>query len=114
MINPVFSGNALTEASEARGKAQDASTQIQFMKQDIERLLMISEALWMLLQRAHGYKEEDLKKLINEIDLRDGSLDGRVAKKDTIECPSCGRIASLRQNRCIFCGQALQPQPFAR
>jgi hypothetical protein len=110
----VFTPNSYEAASEAREKAQDATTQVAFMKQDIERLLMITEALWMLLQRAHGYSEEDLKNLINEIDLRDGYLDGRVTKKETVECPSCHRVVTVRQMKCIYCGQVLQHDPFER
>ena len=114
MTSQLFTSNTYAAASEAREKAQDAATQVGFMKQDIERLLMITEALWMLLQRAHGYTEDDLKNLINEIDLRDGSLDGRVTKKETLECPSCHRVVTARQLKCIYCGQLLQQEPFAR
>jgi hypothetical protein len=114
MTSHIFRGNAFEAAPEAREKATDAATQVQFMKQDIERLLMITEALWMLLQRAHGYKDEDLAKLVNEIDLRDGVVDGRVTKKTVLECPKCHRAVSARQYKCIYCGQELHPGPFAR
>jgi hypothetical protein len=114
ITNHVFAPSTYEAASEAREKAQNAATQVGFMKQDIERLLMITEALWMLLQRAHGYTEEDLKNLINEIDLRDGCLDGRVTKKETHECPSCHRVVTVRQMKCIYCGQILQRDPFER
>jgi hypothetical protein len=113
LFNPYLT-NAAEAASEARAKAQDATTQITFVKQDIERLLMITEALWMLLQRAHGYTDDDLKNLINQIDLRDGCLDGKVSVKETLECPACHRIVTVRQPRCMYCGQVLQHDPFAR
>lgn len=60
--------NTYEAASEAREKVQDAANQVAYMKQDIERLLMITEALWTLLQRAYGYTEEELTNLITEID----------------------------------------------
>lgn len=110
----MFTPNAYITASEAREKAQDAATQVGYMKQDIERLLLITEALWMLLQRAHGYTDEDLKNLINEIDLRDGVLDGRVNVKTKVECPACHRMGTTRQSKCIYCGQILQHNPFER
>src|SRR5690242_15381797 len=78
IMNHVFSTNAYGTAGDARSKPQPGTSQIEFMQQDIERLMMITEAMWMLLQRAHGYTDTDLKNLINEIDLRDGVLDGRV------------------------------------
>ncbi len=112
--NNIFIQNVQSVASEARDKARDAENQIERMKQDIERLLMITEALWKLLQRTNGFTDEELKNLINEIDLRDGMLDGRVTKKETRACPSCQRLCSTRHQRCMYCGRVLQPDPFAR
>ncbi len=109
-----FQPNAYEAAAEARAKAQDAATQIEFMKRDIERLLMITEALWRLLQRAHGYTDEELRNLITEIDLRDGKLDGKVKKQEELLCPACKRPVTVRQSSCIYCGQPLQHDPFAR
>ena len=114
MTSQVFTSNAFLEASEAREKAQDATTQVLFMKQDIERLLMITEALWTLLQKAHGYKDDDLKNVINEIDLRDGVLDGLVNIKTKVECPSCHRASTARQTKCMYCGTVLVHNPFER
>ncbi len=113
-VNSVFSQGALDVAYEAGDKANNAERQVEYMKQDIERLLMITEALWKLLQKANGYTDEELKALINEIDLRDGVLDGRVTKKESLPCPSCQRLSSVRHLRCIYCGQVLQHDPFGR
>lgn len=110
----LFSFDLNRTASQAQAAAQDASGQIEYMKRDIERLLMITEALWMLLQRSHGYNDDDLRNLISEIDLRDGQLDGRVRTQDRALCPSCNRPVSARHHTCIYCGQALLHDPFAR
>jgi len=101
-------------ANEASAKARDAERQVDFMRRDVDRLLMITEALWRLLQRAHGYTDEDLKKLIAEIDLEDGVLNGRVARRLVSSCPACQRPVSAKDTKCIYCGQALEPEPFAR
>ena len=67
--------------------AQDSITALQG---DVERLLILTEALWTLLKRQQKLDDSVLVKLIEEIDLRDGQLDGRVA--GTVkECPSCKR-----------------------
>jgi len=47
-----LAAEASREAQDATQKAQDSATQVEFMKRDIERLLMLNEALWLLLQRA--------------------------------------------------------------
>jgi hypothetical protein len=104
------------DVQSASRKAQDAASDVDYLKRDVERLLMITEALWTLLQKAHGYSEEDLRKMITEIDLRDGSLDGRVTMAKVMKCPSCDRPVSARHRACIYCGQDLaqMQDPFAR
>jgi len=109
-----LAAEASREAQDATQKAQDSATQVEFMKRDIERLLMLNEALWLLLQRAHGYTDEDLRNTVADIDLRDGQLDGRVKTKQVSPCPACHRPVSTRHYTCIYCGQGLRQDPFAR
>jgi hypothetical protein len=48
--------NTYEAASEAREKVQDAANQVAYMKQDIERLLMITEALDVVTTRIRLYR----------------------------------------------------------
>ena len=48
----------------------------------------------------NGQKELTTK--MNEIDLRDGKMDGKLAVDGTI-CEQCGRTYSRRHNRCLYC-----------
>jgi hypothetical protein len=108
---------ALENSQSAQHDAQRAGNQSAHLANDIERLLMITEALWLLLKKEHGYTDEVLTDLINEIDLRDGVLNGRAGGKSTQPaqpCPACGKPASGRQPLCIYCGQPVPLQPFAR
>ena len=75
---------------------------------------MITEALWTLLKQQHGFADEVLTKLIAEIDLRDGKLDGRAAAQSPQPCPFCGRPISTRRPFCLYCGKPVQTGPFAR
>ena len=75
---------------------------------------MITEALWILLKKQNGYTDETLAGLINEIDLRDGQLDGRVGKTPPKPCPSCGRILVKHRPLCLYCGKPVPMEPFAR
>ena len=76
---------------------------------------MITEALWTILKEQHGFDDADLIDRINEIDLRDGKLDGRVKEKEgPLSCPKCNRTLSRQRPTCLYCGTAIARDPFAR
>ena len=83
------------------------------LKADVERLFMITQALWELLKAEHGYTDETLAKKVLEIDLSDGRLDGKVAKKERPDCPSCGKKMG-RHPVCMYCGAQIDCGPFDR
>jgi hypothetical protein len=99
---------------DASSKASHALGEVEAIKNDIERLLMITEALWIILKDVHGYTDEMLVQKINEVDLQDGRLDGRVAQSPPEECPQCHRKVVSRKNRCLFCGEQIVRGPFTR
>lgn len=101
-------------AESAQRKAYDLETTVEILKCDIERLLMISEALWTILKQKNGLQDEDLTKVISEIDLRDGKLDGKVAPDTARKCPNCGQILGKRRPFCYYCGKPIELQPFDR
>jgi hypothetical protein len=101
-------------AQAAKMQAASAEQQIAGVSHDIERLLMITEALWILLKKERGYTDADLVRLVSEIDLRDGSLDGRVARKPPQSCSHCSRPLAKSRPLCIYCGEPVQPDPFSR
>ena len=122
MINPMFissttsGGNVPSinqEGSRASRQASAANEQIQFVKADIEKLLMITEALWTLLKEQHGYSDEELAKRVEEIDLRDGKLDGKVSLTPK-QCPSCSRPVSRKRPTCLYCGEEIKADLFER
>jgi hypothetical protein len=105
---------AESTAMSAEREARNAKNATDFLKFDVERLLMITEALWTLLKQQHGYKDEDLAKLVTEIDLRDGKLDGRIAPSEPRTCPSCGHVPGKHRPNCIYCGKPVAVDPFGR
>lgn len=102
------------EALESGREARTAQSAIDAMRWDIERLLMITEALWSMLREQHGYSEVELFRRISEIDLRDGRLDGRVAPSPAQPCPHCGRKMTKHRPLCLYCGKPTVADPFAR
>jgi hypothetical protein len=90
------------------------ATEAARLQMQVERLLMITEALWGILKEQHGFDDKELQKRIVEIDLRDGRMDGRVAATPPAPCPKCGRVVPKQSVRCMYCGEPLLMDPFAR
>ncbi len=102
-------------ANSARSAARRAATDVAIMQGEIERLLMITEALWGMLKEQNAFDDDELVRRITEIDLRDGKLDGRVSKKEEPRrCPTCNRVLSKKRPLCIYCGTAVRTAPFGR
>ena len=102
------------DAAAARADAREAKTETELMRSDIERLLMITEALWTFLKKEHGYSDEELVEAIQQIDMRDGALDNKVAKTLPPPCPNCGRMCGKGRPFCMYCGNPIPMAPFAR
>lgn len=101
-------------AGAAASRAERALSETQAVRADIERLLMICEALWGMLKEQHGYADEELFRRVMEIDLSDGRADGRVAPSAPGRCPSCNHVVSKRRPVCLYCGRAMMTDVFAR
>ena len=101
---PNFSGVRAAAAKPNNvNRGASSALEMQNLRSQVERLYMITEALWLLLKRDGHHGDEELGKLIEEIDLRDGNLDGRMASVPA-KCPSCSRTVSARTGACIYCG----------
>ena len=81
---------------------------------EVERLLLITEALWRILKEKHGLEENELVKQITLIDLEDGKLDGRKPTAAPKPCPKCNRMLARNRPRCLFCGEPIAADPFQR
>ena len=107
------SAQAQADANNAKSKAMESQAEVAVLRQDVERLLMISEALWSFLKKEHGYTDDQLAEKVTEIDLRDGQLDGKTTQPAAAPCPQCGRVNAARRPRCIYCGTPLPVTLFA-
>ena len=79
------------------------------MRQDIEKLYMIVEALWSVVKKSANLKDDDLVELVRQVDLQDGKLDGRNAENLAVRtCASCGKVLLQGQTTCAYCGKTLE------
>ena len=69
----------------------------------LDRLGLLSRAMYELLQEATGVTDEQLAAKVSEIDLRDGKEDGKVTPPQK-PCPQCDSMICATFNRCLFCG----------
>lgn len=94
--------------TEATDVAEAAKSEADLLQHDVDRLLMISEALWSFLKKQHGYTDDDLAKAVGAIDLRHSGADKDAQEK----CPSCGRMVSAHRRLCIYCGNPVPESLF--
>jgi hypothetical protein len=111
MINILLGVNQTKQAGEASTKAQAASDKvdsvndrIQALEKRIDSLVLFSQAIAEILEEKARYKQEELLKKIDEIDLRDGVKDGRMGHGRGIKCEKCSRPYNTKLNKCLYCG----------
>ncbi|MFP4305773.1 MAG: hypothetical protein ACLFRG_01235 [Desulfococcaceae bacterium] len=74
---------------ESYGEEQQAEK----LREEVDRLRSICQALWSFIQEHHDLTDADLKDRINEQKKRQGET-----------CPKCGRVMSRTHGRCLYCG----------
>ena len=118
MIDGLLIGLAIQQAmdraqpSPGTTLASSAKSKADALELEVAKLSMITEALWLLLKEKYGCTEDELVTKIDEIDMRDGQRDGRVAKQGPKICPTCGRTLMKHIPKCLYCGQDIQWEPF--
>lgn len=123
-MNYIFSHHSLArrvisdvtkDAAAATRAASQAQTEVEALREDVEKLYMVTEALFRLMQNHHGYTHDDLIAKVQEIDLEDGRLDGkRRPDADVRACPNCERPMGRKRSQCYYCGTPLEYDPLAR
>lgn len=127
MIEDLIFGSAIYTMARQRANAvgdsatrtaAEARRQGELLQCDVEKLFMLTEALWTILKEKHGYTDAELVRRVNEIDLRDGRLDGKVANATAApDCTHCGRKIIGNRPVCLYCGAEASPteaEPFSR
>ena len=87
----------------ARRQTRDASTMAEELQDRLDRMSLLTMAVWTLVGEKLGITDDELKQRVEQLDLSDGKLDGKISK-DVGECPKCKRQLSKRHRSCIYCG----------
>lgn len=98
-------------AARAEGRVQAVQLQLRRLENNLAKALLINEALWEIVRDQHGLSLEDLHQKLYEVDMRDGTLDGKNQRKGA-PCPNCGRMVSARHAACLYCGQVMDNSVF--
>lgn len=98
-----YAMSAQAEATRSTASAADAVMHARELQRRIDKLALVCNALWSLVQEKTGLTEQDLLQRVEQLDLTDGRADGRLTK-EVSRCGNCGRVMSRRHIRCLYCG----------
>ncbi len=97
--------HGLARQNDGTNKEKDA--EIRALRGQVNRLTLACQSMWELIRDAGNFTEEELKSKIAEVDLRDGSPDGKLGST-VIECSSCNRKTNSRRDTCVWCGAEVE------
>ncbi len=96
---------AQVDAQHARDVARESAMSSDKTRKNTERLYLVVQAMWELLKDKAGLTDADLDAKVQEIDMRDGRLDGQDSTQTAPQtCSECGRTILSGQSQCSWCG----------
>lgn len=96
-------GDASARAADAKGKADQLRYEVNALKRKADTLTLACQALWEIVRSQAGISDEVLLAKMQEIDARDGRLDGKISGT-LVPCPTCGRNGNAARKTCLYCG----------
>lgn len=92
------------KADRAENDARESRFSTDEHQRRLDTMALTVMAMWSIMQDRYGVMEHELVNRMQEIDLRDGKADGKVAPTMSAKCESCRRSMSTRHVKCIYCG----------
>lgn len=101
-----------SENFETRNMQGTIKYDVRSLEDKIDYLSVVMLAMWEMLEEK-GYSRMDLVKKIEEVDMRDGVLDGKLAhQKKANVCSDCKRKVNPRHRNCFYCGAKIDSGNF--
>jgi len=89
------------EAHRASRTADSAKDKAMRIQDDLDAMLLKMQAMWEVISEKLDIGDEELISKINEIDLRDGVMDGK-AKPGPVICDNCSKPNSIKRRNCLL------------
>jgi hypothetical protein len=100
-IEDIVPGNARTsELGESVGRLETELTA------DIDKLTLVCQALWSLLEENTDVTVEDLESKIHDLEVLDKKVLDEI-DQGRISCPRCNAAIPANMDKCQFCGHEL-------
>ncbi|HLX70640.1 MAG TPA: hypothetical protein VKV04_13520 [Verrucomicrobiae bacterium] len=111
LFNPSYQSGLQTNinANEAKVQAEQAVDRMRELEVTVSHMALTCQAMWELLRERAGITDAELLAKIKEVDLRDGTADGRMTPV-IVNCPKCGKPSNTKHSQCMYCGAAI-PKP---
>lgn len=82
------------------------------LQRQLAKMALVNQALYELVKEKLAISDEELRRKIREIDVRDGSEDGDL-QGPPLRCPKCGSTMTAGALSCQSCGAKVAPRyPF--
>jgi ribosomal protein L32 len=94
---------ASRDAARSVRETRENAREVESIDERIDKLVLVCTSLWELLKERTDLSEEDLMSKVHEVDLRDGTADGKITV-GLQKCHKCGRTMSPKHRRCLYCG----------
>jgi len=103
-LHHVRIGSTQNVSAQANARSYQNQSNIKIVEDKVDSLALICQAMWELLEE-RGLSSEELAKKIEEIDLRDGEISGKISTVS--HCPDCKRKLGKKLNQCFWCGSKI-------
>ena len=110
LLIDLYQQGRIASAQATADQAKDLATQFRWEVDDLRRkadaLTITCQALWEILRTQTGMRDDQILAKMQEIDARDGRVDGKISTT-LAECPKCRRKSNSARKSCLYCGTAL-------
>jgi hypothetical protein len=93
-------------AAQAADRAKRLESEVDDLRRRADALTIACQALWEIVRERLGVDDQTILRKMQEVDLRDGQADGKIATRP-VTCPRCSRNSNSKRRACVYCGAPL-------